>query len=498
MFPNLFVEEFDGNCNFFHIKLKNERNVGLKQEADVRTLNSVQPADLRAAETVQSFPEIKQEMERGTLDHHQTTYRSVAESVHLVPEDMIKQVAERGASNPLRTTDRSAAESAHLVPEDMIKQVAERGASNPLRTMDRSAAEGVQSVPEDNVKQEVQSRTLSSLHFTDMCIETALGHTNRQEMESKTSNSLRHTEQSVDESAPSVPEHIMQKAESWTLHTLPTPNRSSTETIQFVEGVLIKQEVDSNAVHYLSPMNEFIPSVIKILIKKEAEAFPTTCGSGEEIDQLALKTNIKQELTGESEEEGVPSSLEGKINHEVGSTTHDPVSSTDGDKESEQPTSEGDIVDNGQETVDRGMSINSGGGIVDNGQETVESGMSINSGGKSHLCSHCGKVSSKTHRSDIHLRIHSGEKLHQCPCCSKRSCQAIHPLLHLRSHAGEKPYDCCYCDIVETVERGMSINSGGTSHLCSHCGKVFSTKDQLEIHLRIHLGEKLHQCPCCG
>eukprot|EP00057_Strongylocentrotus_purpuratus_P023416 XP_011677890.1 PREDICTED: uncharacterized protein LOC105444835 [Strongylocentrotus purpuratus] len=56
----------------------------------------------------------------------------------------------------------------------MIKQVAERGASNPLRTTDRSAAEGVQSVPEDNVKQEVQSRTLSSLHSTDMCIETTL------------------------------------------------------------------------------------------------------------------------------------------------------------------------------------------------------------------------------------------------------------------------------------------------------------------------------------
>ena len=246
----------------------------------MRTLNSVLPAYLRAAETVQSFREIKQGMERGTLDPHQTTYRSVAESVHLVPEDMMKQVAERGASNPLRTTTRSA-------------------------------PEGVQSVPEDNVKQEVQSRTLSSLRSTDMCIETALGHTNRQEMEGKTSNSLRHTEQSVDETAPSVPEDIKQKAESWTLHTLPTPNRISTETIQFVEGVLIKQEVDSNAVHYLSPMNEFIPSVIEILIKKEAEAFPTTCGSGEEINQLPLKTNIKQELTGERVEEGVPSSLEG-------------------------------------------------------------------------------------------------------------------------------------------------------------------------------------------
>ncbi|XP_030831329.1 uncharacterized protein LOC100891787 isoform X1 [Strongylocentrotus purpuratus] len=282
-----------------------------------------------AAETVQSFLEVKQEMERGTLDHYQPTYRSVAESVHLVPEDMIKQVAERGASNPLRTMDRSAAEGVQSVPEDMIKQVAERGASNPLRTTTRSAAEGVQSVPEDNVKQEVQSRTLSSLHSTDMCIETTLGHTNKQEMESKTSR---------DETAPSVPEHSMQKAESWTLHTSQSPNRSSTETIQFVEGVLIKQEVDSNVIHYLSPMNEFIPSVIEVLIKEEAEAFSTV---GEKIDQLPLKINIKQEPTGESEEEGVPSSLEGKINHEVDSTTHNPVSSTDGDKESEHPTSEG-------------------------------------------------------------------------------------------------------------------------------------------------------------
>ena len=245
----------------------------------MRTLNSVQPADLRAAETVQSFPEVKREMERGTLNQHQTTYRSVAESVHLVPEDMSKQVAEIGASNP-------------------------------LRTMDRSAAEGVQSVPEDNAKQEVQSRTLSSLRSTDMCVESAPGHTNKQEMESRNSNFLRHTGESVDETAPSVPDHIMQRTESWTLHTSPPPNRSSEETIQLVVGVFIKQEVESNDVHYLSPMNEIIPSAIEVL-KEEAVTFSTTGGSGEEIAQLALKTNIKQEPTGENVEEGVLSSLEG-------------------------------------------------------------------------------------------------------------------------------------------------------------------------------------------
>eukprot|EP00057_Strongylocentrotus_purpuratus_P010997 XP_011665471.1 PREDICTED: uncharacterized protein LOC105438847 [Strongylocentrotus purpuratus] len=283
-------------------------NEGLNQEVYVRTLNSVQPADLRAAETVQSFPEVRQEMVRGTLNHHQTTYRSAAESVQLVPEDMIKQVAERGTLDHHQTTYRDVAES-------------------------------VQSVPEDIIKREVQGRTLSSVHSTDMCVESASEHTNKQEMESRTSNSLRHTEQSVDITAPSVPEHITQKAESWTLHMRPE------ETNQLTVGALIKREVESNAVHYLSPMKQFVPSVIEVLIKAEAEAFSTTCGRGDENALLTPKTNIKQEPKGESLEEGVSSSLEGKINQEVDSTTHNPVSSSDGNEEPEQSTSQAGYVD---------------------------------------------------------------------------------------------------------------------------------------------------------
>ncbi|XP_030847738.1 zinc finger protein 577-like [Strongylocentrotus purpuratus] len=163
------------------------------------------------------------------------------------------------------------------------------------------------------------------------------------------------------------------------------------------------------------------------------------------------------------------------------STTHNPVSSTGGDEESEHPTSEGDIVNNGQETVYRGTSINSG--------------------GKSHLCSHCGKVFHTTDRSNIHLRIHFGEQLHQCPCCSKRSCQARHPLLHLRSHAGEKPYECCYrkkgFSQKSVLNQHILIHTGEKPNKCCYCKKGFSQKSLLNCHLLAHTREKSYECCYC-
>ena len=40
-------------------------------------------------------------------------------------------------------------------------------------------------------------------------------------------------------------------------------------------------------------------------------------------------------------------------------------------------------------------------------------------------------------------------------------------------------------------------NQKVTSHMCTHCGRVFSRANNLRDHARTHTGEKPYQCPIC-
>ncbi|KAL4221395.1 hypothetical protein ACF0H5_019653 [Mactra antiquata] len=121
---------------------------------------------------------------------------------------------------------------------------------------------------------------------------------------------------------------------------------------------------------------------------------------------------------------------------------------------------------------------------------------------KKHICEYCNVGFGQKCDLRRHIMIHTGERPWPCEICDKRFQRKTDLVKHTRTHTGEKPYACEFCDKRVSDKSQLNVHrrlhTGDRPYCCSICGKRCITSSELARHKGAHCGEKsIERCSLC-
>ncbi|XP_030557329.1 zinc finger protein 91-like [Drosophila novamexicana] len=98
-------------------------------------------------------------------------------------------------------------------------------------------------------------------------------------------------------------------------------------------------------------------------------------------------------------------------------------------------------------------------------------------------------------------RIDDKKKQFICPQCPKVYKNISSLNVHIRMHSGERPFQCPHCPksfkIFAILRSHISTHKGKTVFKCPHCRKFFLEKAEYDEHTRFHIGHRAYKCLHC-
>ncbi|XP_046428495.1 zinc finger protein OZF-like isoform X1 [Neodiprion fabricii] len=128
---------------------------------------------------------------------------------------------------------------------------------------------------------------------------------------------------------------------------------------------------------------------------------------------------------------------------------------------------------------------------------------------KKYSCEICGQSFSHKPLYYRHKQDEHGEKncrrkkqLFLCDLCGKAVTSLASMQVHRRIHTGEKPFTCEVCGkcfaSMGLLKTHNITHSGERKHTCDDCGKTFTQRSTLVVHKRYHSGERPYVCIKCN